>query len=328
MTAALALAGLLAAQTPERVIFDTDPGKFTDDCVALVMCVRSPAQVALLGVTVVAGNVWANQGIQNARSTLRVLKRTIPVHLGSQQPLVHTREMSKREAPLEFAGAFATRKPPARKETAVEFIVRTLESEPGGATILAIGPLTNVARILTQRPDLAGKIRRIVIMGGNVWVPGNASKAAEFNFWFDPEAARIVLRSAIPKKILFALDICNKAVVTREVFDSVAKHRTPITLLYRDSFGNQYPAFYKDPKATGYLWDELAAAYLIDPGFVNRSETRFLDVETAFGPRYGATLPVDAPPAPRATPVEVMLDLDVAKVMNLYRELLTQPDSR
>ncbi|MDP3001161.1 MAG: nucleoside hydrolase [Bryobacterales bacterium] len=327
MNAAVLLAGLVAAQSPERILIDTDPGDFTDDNIALVMCVRSPERVSILGVTAVAGNVWAPHGAASARRTLRLLGQNTPVHLGAQQPLVHTREMSQREGPLDFAGAFATPKPGSRRETAVEFMIRTLEREPEGVTLLAIGPLTNVARVLQQRPDLAAKVRRLVIMGGNVYVPGNASKAAEFNFWFDPEAARIVLRSGIPKNILFGLDICNKVVLTREIFESVVRRLTPITRLYRDSFGNGFPGFYKNPNATGFLWDELAAAYLIDPAFVTRSETRYLDVETTFGPRYGATLPLNAPPAPGATAVEVMLDADVDRVVNLYRKLLTQTQS-
>jgi len=327
VSAAVLLAGLAAAQTPERILIDTDPGKFTDDNVALVMCARSPERVSILGVTVVAGNVWASQGATSARRTLRLLGQRTPVHLGAQQPLVHTREMSRREGPLDFAGAFATPKPRPRRETAVEFMIRTLEREPDGVTILAIGPLTNVARVLQQRPDLAARVRRLVIMGGNLYVPGNASKAAEFNFWFDPEAARVVLRSNVPRKILFALDICNKAVLTREIFESVVRNRTQITRLYRDFFGNVYPGFYKNPNASGFLWDELAAAYLIDPASVTRSESRYLDVETTFGPRYGTTVPVNAPPAPGATAVEVMLDLSVERVVDLYRKLLAQTQS-
>jgi len=327
VSAVVLLAGLAAAQTPERILIDTDPGKFTDDNVALVMCVRSPERVSILGVTVVAGNVWASQGVVHARRTLRLLGQKIPVHLGAQQPLVHTREMSRREGPLDFAGAFATSKPRPQPETAVEFMIRTLEREPERVTILAIGPLTNIARVLQQRPDLAAKVRRLVIMGGNVYVPGNSSKAAEFNFWFDPEAARIVLRSGISKKILFGLDICNKVVLTREVFESVARLQTPITKLYRESFGNGFPGFYKNPNASGFLWDELAAAYLIDPAFVTKSETRYLDVEATFGGRYGATGPLVSPPAPGATAVEVMLDADVDRVVSLYRKLLTQTQS-
>ena len=320
----LLLASLLAAQAPEPILIDTDPGKFTDDNVALVMCVRSPGRVRILGVTTVSGNVWAMDGVRNARATLRTLGRRIPVQLGAQQPMVHTAAMAKQEGPVEFSGAFDTPRPPEARETAVPFLSRMLESNSGGITILAIGPLTNIARLLRERPDLTPRIRRIVIMGGNVRVAGNATKAAEFNFWFDPEAAREVLRSSIPEKLLFGLDICNKAPVTRAIFDSIVRRETPVTRLYRESFGNDYPGFYKNPDARGYLWDELAAAYLIDPAFVTRSETGFLDVVTEFGPRYGATGISEKAPSPGATPVKVMLDLDYDRVVKLYRDLLTQ----
>lgn len=320
------LSVLLAA----TILFDTDPGKFTDDSVALVMCARSPKEVTLAGVTTVSGNVWARDGVVNARRTLAALgKKNIPVHLGAQDPLLRNQALTDIETarigPPEFTGAFATPVPPHPKEPAsgVDFLIRTIEREPG-VTILAIGPLTNIAILLRLRPDLAEKIGRIVIMGGNVHVPGNASKAAEFNFWFDPEAARIVLRSAIPKKVLFGLDICNKAVLTKAHFDKVVAANTPVTALYREAFGNEYPGFLKKPEATGYLWDELAAGYLIDPGFVTGSEEAYLDVETAFGAKYGAVIPLARAEAPEATPVEVMLDLDFPRVVKLYTDLLTR----
>ena len=308
----------------EHVWVDTDPGRFSDDNVAVVMLVRSPEKVRIEGISVVSGNVWSREGVDNIRATLYVLGKQIPVRLGAQNPLVHTVEMSQREGQVEFAGAFAMQRPPyeRRVETSTEGILQAIERANGDLTILAIGPLTNLAQILMRRPYLGSRIKRIVIMGGNIRVPGNSTKAAEFNFWFDPEAASIVLNSSIPKKVLFALDICNKAPVTRAVFDRVVAAKTPITELYRDSFGNDYPGFLKDPKALGYLWDELAAAYLIDPEFVKKSETMYLDVVTEFGPRYGSTIVVERPRTRGATPVEVMIDLDLDRVLGLYERLL------
>src|SRR5260370_22095677 len=131
--------------------------------------------------------------------------------------------------------------------------------------------MTNIALALRMKPEIATRIKRIVFMGGNIRVPGNASNAAEFNFWFDPEAARIVLRSRIPKKVMFGLDICNTAPIRKAEFDQIAAVRTPITDLFREDLGNRYPAFLKHPEATGYMWDSLAAAYLLDPGFVTKS---------------------------------------------------------
>jgi len=165
---------LLMAQEP--ILLDTDPGRFTDDNVAIAMLARS-GKVKIQGVTIVAGNVWANEGLRNARATLQLLDIEAPVHLGAQQPLVHTVEMSKKESPLEFAGAFALRRPKAEIETAVDYLITMLEqNEP--MTVLAIGPLTNIAQALTKKPSIASRIKRLVIMGGNVRVPGNATKAA------------------------------------------------------------------------------------------------------------------------------------------------------
>lgn len=309
---------LLMAQDP--ILIDTDPGRFTDDNVAIAMLARS-GKVKIQGVTIVAGNVWANEGLRNARATLQLLDIEAPVHLGAQQPLVHTAEMSKKEKPLEFAGAFALRRPKPEIETAVDYLITMLEqNEP--MTVLAIGPLTNIAQALTKKPSIASRIKRLVIMGGNVRVPGNSTKAAEFNFWFDPEAARIVLRSAIKEKILFGLDICNKTPYGRKEFDAIAGGKSPVAKLYRENFGYRYPGFLKDAKAKGYLWDELAAEYLVDESVVTRFEDLHLDVDTTFGAGYGAVKELSKPAVPGATKVRVMFDVDYVKAMFLYGELL------
>ncbi len=122
---------------------------------------------------------------------------------------------------------------------------------------------------------------------------------------------------------MFALDITNKAPLTRELFDRVVAVRTPVTGLFRQDYGYRYPGFLRDASASGYLWDELAAAYLIDPGFVTREESKYLDVETAFGERYGAVIPLDRRLAPAATAVRVMLDLDLERLRSLYLSKLT-----
>jgi inosine-uridine nucleoside N-ribohydrolase len=305
-------AGAMAAA---GLLIDTDPGSFTDDTAAIVMCLRSPTKVSVRGLTVVSGNVWAQDGERHLESSLAVLGRRAPVHLGSQRPLVHTPEMSRQQGPLEFAGAFAEPEPPQRPETAVDFLLRELELR--SATILAIGPLTNIARLLERKPTIARRIERLVIMGGNLDVPGNVTKSAEFNFWFDPEAARAVLRSDIAKKVLVPLDVCNKAPVLRRHFDEVVAVDTPVTRLYRESFGMKWPGFLIKPEARGYLWDELAAAYVLDPSVATRIVTRRVDVVTEFGPRYGAVVAGDSA-------VDVVMDADVERAWGMVRRLLTR----
>ncbi len=319
----------------EKIVFDTDPLRFTDDGHAAVMLLRSPEKVRILGMTIVAGNAWAAEGAGFMWQTLEAIHRTdVPIYLGAQAPLVHTLAMAKEEArqwgPLAYMAAFerpfTTDAGKARVQpgSAVDFLIKTVERNPGMVTVFAIGPMTNVAMALRLRPDLETKIRQIVFMGGSVHAPGNATAQAEVNFWFDPEAAQVVMRSKIPRKVMFGLDICNRAVLTRAMFDEIVAARTPVTELFKDALGNHYPEFLKKPDASGYIWDCLAAGYLIDPGFITKSETLYLDVESSFGKSYGAVRDLDRKLAPEATPVTVMLDLDAAKFFRMYKDLLTR----
>ena len=340
--AALLLAPALFAAGRDLVIVDTDSGLFGDDGAAVTMALRSPAEVLVEGIVVTPGNVWAPQGAEYMFHILDLLgQRGFPVYVGAQSPLLFSaamsREAARRWGALEYSGAFAqdpARVVPAtgakltgRKPLpgAVDFLITEIERQPGEITILEIAPMTNLALALRARPDIETKIKRVVFMGGAISVPGNASAAAEFNFWFDPEAARIVLRSRIPEKVMFGLDICNTAPIQKAEFDQIASTGTPIANLYREDLGVRYPGFLAHPDATAYMWDSLAAAYLLDPGFVTKSGTRYLDAQTVWDKSYGATIPLDRNLAPDATPVKVMLALDFPRVFALYRKLLIMP---
>ncbi len=340
--AAILLAPALWGAGRDLVLFDSDSCPFCDDGAALVMLMHSPQQVSIAGITLMPGNVWPPQGAEYMFHILDLLHRPqVPVHIGAEMPLLNTaamaRESERRWGKLEYIGAFAQNpaevKPaPGAKLTmqrprhdGIQFLISEIERHPGEITVLEIGPMTNLALALRLRPDIETKIRRVVFMGGNFRVPGNASQAAEFNFWFDPEAARIVLRSRIPEKVMFGLDICDTAPIRKAEFDQIAAVHTPIANLFREDLGNRYPGFLRNLRATGYMWDSLAAAYLIDPGFVTKSETRYLDVLTVWGRFYGATVPLDRRVAPNATPVKMMLQLNFRRVFGLYKQLLTEP---
>jgi inosine-uridine nucleoside N-ribohydrolase len=331
--------GIASAQ--DKIIFDTDSGFFGDDGAALTMLLRSPDKVRVMGVTVVSGNVWSRQGAEYMFDIMQAAGHpSVPLYMGANLPLKRTQAITNEEArrwgPLEFTGAFGRspdellppfggvtgRKPEA--ESAVDFIIRTVEANPGQVTILEIGPMSNVAMALRRRPGLAPKIKRLVFMGGNLYVPGNASKSAEFNFWFDPEAANEVLRSAIPEKVMFGLDICNHAPLTNKEFDQLIAVKTPITERIAEDFGNRYPGFFKKPDASAYIWDALAAAWLLDTGFVTRREQQDLEVDVAFGKSYGQVRSAQDQPEPEPPPVQVMLDLDFPRLFALYKRLLTK----
>jgi inosine-uridine nucleoside N-ribohydrolase len=339
---AMLLTAAVAAAQREIVVIDTDSGLFGDDGAAVVMLLRSPEQVTVSGLTIVPGNVWAPQGAEYMLHILDLLRRPeIPVFTGVQAPLNNSaamaREEERRWGKLEYTGAFAYdpqavipavgakltgRKP--HHDAAVQFLISEIERRPGEISILAIGPMTNIALALRLKPAIEMKIKQIVFMGGNIKAPGNASPWAEFNFWFDPEAARMVLRSRIPKKVMFALDVCNTAPIRKAEFEQIASVHTPITELFREDLGNRYPGFFKHPDGVAYMWDSLAAAYLIDSSFVTKWETQRLDVQAAWDRFYGATIPLGRGIAPEATPVTVVTEINFQRVYALYKERLTR----
>jgi inosine-uridine nucleoside N-ribohydrolase len=295
----------------------------------------------ILGLTLTSGNEWIEQGQLYMAYILEVLgKIDIPIYLGPAYPLKQNLERVQKMKTwfqLDWIGAFAkSRKhisPPyggkmpklkSQKKGAVDFIVKTIQENPNEVSILAIGPLTNIALALQKNPQIAKKINNILIMGGAVKTKGNVTPHAEFNTWFDPEAARVVLRSAIPKKLVFALDITNQASINKTHFDQIVSKETPITKIYRQQGGNYYPGFFKNPQATSYIWDCIPAGYLIDPSIVENSEELFLDVVTDFGPQYGKMIPTTHP-IKGQTKVTLMKKLNFKKFFSIYKDLLTKP---
>ncbi len=294
----------ISAFAQEKVIFDTDCAYFNDDGAALVMLLQRPKQVAIEGITVVPGNFWPATGAPLMTHILELMHRAdVPLYFAAQAPLVHTRAMTTRESGVEYMGAFTSDAMEySGPVKGIDFLIDAIEKSPGQVTILELGPMTNLAIALRLRPELASKIGRLVFMGG-------AMHGREFNFWFDPEAAQIVMRSAIRKKIMFGLDICERAPAGKVQITA----RTPIGDLYRDD---------RKKNPSPYMWDALPAAYLLDSGFVTRRETKYLDVDTVFGKNYGAVIPLDRSLAPEATPVDVMLDLDAPRFFALFQSLI------
>lgn len=326
-----ALLMLSAAPAAERVIVDTDCGYFGDDGTTLAMLLRMPGRVQIDAFTIVSGNVWAADSGRYVREIAALLGAPhLPVHFGANVPLRHTPRMAEQAhfewGPLEFRGAFGERKPklPWPRRTAVEELIRRIEAAPGQITLIALGPMTNIAMALQQRPALATRVRRLVFMGGQYRVPGNASKQAEFNFWFDPEAASQVLRSAIPEKWMFGLDVCNRVTLGKPAFDRIAAPATPLARRFRQDFGDRYPGFHKNPTATVPLWDALIAAWYAQPQLFPTPETLWLDVHTGFDPSYGKVIPLDRKTAPHATPVRMFDRVDAAGVLEIFHDLLTR----
>jgi purine nucleosidase len=177
-------------------LIDTDTA--SDDAVAIMMALSAP-DVRVVGLTTVAGNVGLEQATRNALLTAEICGSNVPVFAGAAEPLIRPHEHAHwfhgRDG-LGDHGYPAPKRVPER-EHAVEAILRLARAEPG-LTLVTLGPLTNVALALAHDPSVAGRIGRCVVMGGAPCCEGNVTPAAEYNIWVDPEAARMVFRSAMP----------------------------------------------------------------------------------------------------------------------------------
>lgn len=322
------------AQQPQKIIFDTDfafPPQ--DDAMALFFVLNCP-EVEILGITTVAGNRSRNVATADALKVLEVANRTeIPLFEGAAAPLMHegTEWDTKRHggwyanepAPAP-PGGFARKKAEARG--AIDFLVETVMKNPGQVTILAIGPLTNIAMAMRMETNFARNVKQLVIMGGAIAsLPdggGNHTPNAEFNFYVDPEAARIVLRSGIPI-VLSPLNISRKARFSKEWYDRIVAVDTPVTRLIRERMG---PGFEKRPDRTGLMYDQIAAVTLIDPTLMKTVDW-YVDVDDNPGPNYGVSVgaPQPWPGGEGAKRMQVQTDLDFDKFIQLYVERVTRP---
>jgi inosine-uridine nucleoside N-ribohydrolase len=335
LTLLLALAAALpaAAQPAQKIIFDTDfafPPQ--DDAMALFFVLNSP-ELDVLGITTVAGNRSVNIATADVLKILEVTSRTeIPVYQGAAAPLLHkgTEWDTKRhggwyanEPARTPPGGFATTKK-LETQGAVDYLVQTVMKNPGQVTILAIGPLTNIAMAMRMEPRFAGNVKQLVIMGGAIASladgGGNHTPNAEFNFYVDPEAAQIVLRSGIPI-VLSPLNVSRKARFTKADYDKIVAVDTPITRLIKDNLG---PGYQQRPDRIALMYDQVAAVALVAPQLIKTVEL-FVDVDIEPTSNYGVSVgaPQPWPGGEGAVKMQVQTDLDWDRFIRLYVERVT-----
>ncbi len=201
---------------PRNIIIDTDPGQ--DDAVAILLALGSP-ELAVLGITAVAGNVPLALTEKNVRTICELADRSdIPVYAGAIRPLV--RKLVTAEYVHGKTGLNGPVLPeptmPLQEQHAVDFIVETLMAEAEkSVTLCVLGPLTNIALAMIREPKIVPRIAEIVLMGGGCFEGGNTTPAAEFNIYVDPHAAKIVFEAGVPIT-MFPLDVTHKALTTRK----------------------------------------------------------------------------------------------------------------
>ena len=254
--------------TPRPIIIDTDPGQ--DDAVALLLAMASP-ELDVLGITVVAGNVPLALTETNARKICELAGRAdMKVFAGSSRPLMQvlvTAEEVHGKSGLDGPD-LPVPTMPLQEQHGVDFIIETLMDEPAGTvTLCPLGPLTNIALALIRKPEIAPRIKEIVLMGGGFFEGGNVTPTAEFNIFVDPHAAKTVLSAGIPITML-PLDCTHQALTTRARVEKIRQIGTPVGKAVAELL-DFFERFDEQKYGTdgGPLHDPCVIAYLLAPKF-------------------------------------------------------------
>lgn len=277
-----------------KIILDCDPGH--DDAVAILLALAAPAQLDLLGLTVVGGNVPLKLTTDNALRVLTLARRDeVAVYGGCPRPLLRemvTAEHVHGDSGLDTGSGELLAVPSASvaDQHAVNYLIETVRAEASQTvTIVATGPLTNVATAFAMAPDIIDRLQQLIIMGGAYHEPGNITPAAEFNVFVDPHAAKAVFDSGI-HPVVFGLDITHKMRITPPRLAAIAGQGGRVGIAVADllDFFNQY-----DMSKYGWegapLHDPCTIAYLIDPSIFSGRQMS-VEVDIADGPNLGRTV--------------------------------------
>ncbi len=290
---------------PQRIILDTDPG--VDDAIAFFLTLRSP-ELKVEAVTPVSGNVPLSLTLPNALRLLEIAGRSdIPVAAGAATPLVRRLVTAKYAHGSNGLGGVDFPEPKTKPvaETATELICRIVRANPGEISIVAIGPLTNVATVLKSDPTIAPLIKSIVIMGGSL-SGGNVTPAAEFNIYVDPEAARIVFDAGVPLTMV-GLDVTRKVVIHDEQVRALEAAQNPVSQAAGKILRANFNRLSKTSAVAGFaMHDPLTVAQLIDPSVVTLKDY-FVEIETSGEITAGETVGYTHGPIRRSPPLETGL---------------------
>ncbi len=277
--------------TPRKIIIDTDPGQ--DDAVAILLALASPAEIAVLGITAVAGNVPLPLTEKNTRIVCELAGRPdVKVFAGCDAPLSRplvTAEHVHGKTGLD-GPQMADPTMPLQDQHAVDFIIQTLREEPAGTvTLVPVGPLTNIATAFQRAPDIIPRVQEIVLMGGAYFEVGNITPAAEFNIYVDPEAAKIVFDAGVPL-VVMPLDVTHKALTTKTRIDAFRAMGTKVgdmVAAWTDFFERFDMEKYGSEGAP--LHDPCTIAYLIQPQLFSGRQIN-VEIETSSELTLGMTV--------------------------------------
>ncbi|MDX7953177.1 nucleoside hydrolase [Lichenihabitans sp. Uapishka_5] len=341
LAAALLGASAVTARAADTryVVMDNDfAGPGGTDMQAVLPLLAAP-DTAVLGLTVVTGDGWENEESAHLRRLLEIAGRTdVPVADGAAYPLINSVARMKlweqAYGTIPWKGAWGAlgsidkaspTQPPVPAlaegepqlkptgETAAALLIRAVHAHPHQVTVIAAGPLTNLALAIRMDPGFAADAKQLVFMGALIdtnmmAVTDNADYASDFNFIFDPEAAHITLTAPWPK-ITAIGNVSNGVVMTRALMDRIATAKTPLTDYLSKNF-IELP-----------LWDEMAGAVALDPTLITKSVEALMDVDLMPGMNYGHAHIWKAELAPKGMdlrPVTVVQDIDAPRFVDNF----------
>lgn len=305
-------------QTNARLVIDTDPG--IDDAHALMMALAHP-ETRVVALTTVAGNVSLAQTTANACTILDVLGVDVPIHPGCERPLVAPPIDASHFHGQDGLGnsGYPPSTRPISEEHAVHALIRLAAQSPGELTLVALGPLTNLALATRLDPALPSKYARLVVMGGTIRGTGNITPAAEFNAYTDPEAAAIVL-DAWPGLTLISWETTLEHGFSADQVDALMNVDSPRAEFFRRITRHSLEMTQHSLGVRAlYAPDGLAVAAALEPDIIRKAERRHVDVELVGQHTRGQTVVDWNDQTGQAPNVNLALELDKGRLWELMR---------
>jgi purine nucleosidase len=294
----------------KKVILDVDTG--IDDAMALSYAVHSP-DLEVCGVTTTFGNISVEEATRNSLQVLELVGAAdIPVYMGASKPLV--RELTEKAKLFHGENGLGNVTLPSPRakiqgQSAAEFLVSAIKAQPHELTVITVGSMTNLALAIMAAPEIVSLVKRVVVMGGAVTVPGNRTPVSEANICADPEAAQFVFQSGIPLTMV-GLDVTMQTLLTRAHLQEWRERNTDVSRFFADICEVYMDAYAKVGNVRGCgLHDPLAVGVVIDPTFVT-AVPMHVQVDTSGGPSDARTIGDRRSDTQVAPNVEVCLEVD------------------
>lgn len=249
----------------KRIIMDVDPG--IDDSLAILLALRSP-DIKIEGFTVVSGNVDAVQGSKNLLFLLeQFATEPLNIYLGAEKPLVREFQDARDTHGNDGLGdIYNPSKMVVEEQRASDYMIEMLYKYPNEITIVALGPLMNLAEVIQKDPEALRLAESIRIMGGANKVHGNCSPVAEYNFWVDPHAAHLVFNQALENIYLYPLDVTYEIVMTPNIREMIRQFNQPLSAFIHNITGFYVDFHWEAERTLGCIInDPLVIADMIHP---------------------------------------------------------------